>query len=179
MNFKEGELKMKKLLVLLMVLGLVSSAQAALTLNLSSASIAVGGTTTLTIVSDNVDNWQDNLILSEDVMAWNAPVAADWGTGTASGIGNIGAIGYNAGGYHAAIDVLVASNLGTTDVVAGTQFSIVITGMNAGTIYVSLQDPTTQAEVTTNGAPLALVVTPEPMTMALLGLGGLFLRRRK
>jgi len=177
MNFKEGELKMKKLLVLLMVLGLVSSAQATLTLNLTASTIAVpGGTTTLTVSSSDTSNWVGDLILSEDLVNWTTPAAADWTTGTASGIGNIGTVLYNYYG-HAATQIQVASNLTNTDVAAGTQFSIVLSAVQAGTIYIDLQDDTTYAELA-NG-PLTLVVTPEPMTMALLGLGGLFLRRRK
>lgn len=170
---------MKKLLVLLMVLGLVSSAQAALTLSLSATTVATDGTVTLDVVSSDASFWTGNLILSDDVMAWNDPVVADWSTGTATGMGNIGGAVYDAAGYHAAIELTVASNLEVSNVVAGTQFSIVISGKEAGTIYISLQDATTQEEITTNGSPLALVVTPEPMTLALLGLGGLFLRRRK
>ncbi|MGA2093436.1 MAG: PEP-CTERM sorting domain-containing protein [Sedimentisphaerales bacterium] len=139
----------------------------------------MGGDVTLNVISDNTDNWEGILVLSEDVMGWTTPVAADWTAGTASGIGNLGAITYNFSGYHAAIDILVASNLAPTDVVAGTQFSIKIIPVQASPIYISLQDPTTQAEITTNGAPLAFVLIPEPMTIGLLGLGVLFLRHRK
>ena len=44
-----------------------------------------------------------------------------------------------------------------------------------GTITVSLFDAASEAEV----ASQAIEQIPEPMTLALLGLGGLFLRRRK
>jgi len=176
---------MKKLLVLLMVLGLVSSAQASLSLSLSATTVAVNGTVTAGVVSTDDSAWIGDFVLSEDLSGWTTSPVADYvspvtwsfiktaGTGSAGdsgsatvfpGYANVWTLG--AGG----ITVLPS---------AGTQFSISIKGTQAGTIYISLQqDADPYPEISTNG-PLTLTVTPEPMTLALLGLGGLFLRRRK
>ena len=169
---------MKKLLVLLMVLGLATSAQAALTLTLSATSVLTGDTVTVGVSSDDGTQWTNMFVLSEDTMMWTDPVAASYvlpwtidASAGDSGSANV------QSGYPAAYLLQAAGT--TTPAYAGTQFSINISGTQVGTIYISLQDPTYQTEVTTNGSPLALEVVPEPMTIALLGLGGLFLRRRK
>jgi hypothetical protein len=168
---------MKKSLVLIMALALATSVQAALTLSLSAPTSPVGDTVTLSITSDDTSNWQGDLVLSEDTYIWADPIAFDWcGTGTASGIGNCGSVTYDYCGYHAAIHLVVASNLSPTDVVAGTQFSFDIIGVQAGWAYISLQDDATYEEISANG-PLFIGI-PEPMTVALLVLGGLMIRRR-
>jgi hypothetical protein len=183
MKIKEGELKMKKLLVLLMVLGLATSAQAALTLSLSETTVAVGDTVTASVVSDSATPWGYYLfILSEDTYYWTDPVAAaydgSWSYHTTAGAGSVGDLGYATTTTYAAAYRLNADGSSVFPE-AGTQFSISLMGVQAGTIYISLQNPSDYSEMTTNG-PLALeVVVPEPMTIALLGLGGLFLRRRK
>jgi hypothetical protein len=158
-----------------MVLALSTSAQAALTLSLSPPSIP-SYVWTLSVISDDTSFWLGNLILSEDIVNWTEPVAADWGTGITTGIGNIGNVIYDYYG-HAAIQIQVASNLVPSDVVAGTQFSIQIIGKQYGTIYISLQDDTDYHEISSNG-PLMLII-PEPITIVLLGLGGLMIRRRR
>jgi hypothetical protein len=173
-NFKEGELKMKKLLVLFIVLGLAASAQAALTLSLSATTVAVNGEVTFSVISDDTTNWIGDAILSENVGAWSDPIAASY-------VGNWAWTVHAGDGAQAPYTQVGVARLaagGTTVLpTAGTQFSVNIKGVQAGTIYVDLQDDSTFAEMA-NG-PLTLVVTPEPITMALLGLGGLFLRRRK
>jgi len=166
---------MKKLLVLLMVLGLVSSANAALSISLSDTTVLVGNTVTLSVSSDDGAFWDGFLILSEDTVNWTDPVAADYsGSMTLSGVGNLGWATPD-GTYPAVYALNVASNLVPSDVVAGTQFSIDIIGVQMGTIYVGLQNGSYEPVV----SDLTLEVVPEPMTIALLGLGGLFLRRRK
>jgi len=177
-KFKEGELKMKKLLVLLMVLGLASSAQASLSITLGAGTIGIGETTSAVVSSSNSDNWQGYIVLSEDQVNWYDPIAASfdgsWSFHTTAGAGCVGDKGlvsmYSVGVYELdAVGTAPAPE-------AGDQFSRNIIGVQAGTIYVGLQD---LSYVPIEGTLQTLVVTPEPMTLALLGLGGLFLRRRK
>jgi hypothetical protein len=175
MNFKEGELKMKKLLVLFIVLGLATSAQAALTLTLSATSVAVDGFVTLSVVSDDTTAYTTDCILSENVGAWADPIAASY-------VDPMTATSHAGDAYvitkpQVGLYQLTAAGSSTLPS-AGTQFSVSIKGVQAGTLYIDLQNDNDFSEMATNG-PLQLVVTPEPMTMALLGLGGLFLRRRK
>jgi hypothetical protein len=174
-KFKEGELKMKKLLVLLMVLGLATTAQAALSLNLSATTVGIGGSVTLDVVSDDSQQWTGWFVLSEDTYYWTNPLAANY-----SGSWAIDASAGDSGsatvmsGYPAVYTLQAAGT--TTPAYAGTQFSIDITGVQLGTIYLALESTIDYSPI----APgLTLEVVPEPMTIALFGLGGLFLRRRK
>ena len=180
MKFKEGELKMKKLLVLLMVLGLATSAQAALSLSLSATTVDIGDTVQCDVVDSVGENWTWQFLLTEDTYNWTSPVAADYdpdrvnATTIHTAAGNNAAIEANP--TYAAVLQLTAA--GTDPVpAAGTQFTIDIKGEALGTIYVDLVSGSTYASQV--GGATALEVVPEPMTIALLGLGGLFLRRRK
>jgi hypothetical protein len=171
---------MKKLLVLLMVLGLATSAQAALSLSLDKSTIGVGETAVVSVSDSIGENWTWQFILTEDTYWWTAPVAAAYDGARASD----GAVTIlPAAGSMASVTAnptyacMVQLNAGDpVSPSAGVQFTIDVIGVQAGTIYVDLQDFLTDSKV---GGPLALVVIPEPMTIALLGLGGLFLRRRK
>jgi len=177
-KFKEGELKMKKLLVLLIVLGLATTAQAALSLSLSATTVAVDGTVTVSVSSTDAVEWTWAFVLSEDTYNWTAPTVASYNTDRTTAVTILTAAGNMAsntpdGGYAA----LTWLNVGGTAPapVAGVQFTVSIKGVQNGTIYIDLQDGDANSKV---GGPLTLVV-PEPMTLALLGLGGLFLRRRR
>jgi hypothetical protein len=189
LEIKEGELKMKKLLVLLMVLGLATSAQAALTLSLSATEVDIGDTVTASVSSDLSGTpgiWPGvgDFILSEDTYYWSTMDAAAFSggwtyhttAGTSGGTVSVGDLGF-ANPYPGYSNVYRLNAAGSSVLPeAGVQFMIDIIGVQEGTIYIALQDDTTWAEM----APtLTLVVVPEPMTIALLGLGGLFLRRRK
>jgi hypothetical protein len=65
---------------------------------------------------------------------------------------------------------------GDPPIAAGDQFSLDYVGAVGDTATISLfVDP----EYTTPVASVDVTVVPEPMTIILLGLGGLFLRRRR
>jgi len=174
---------MKKLLVLLMVLGLATTAQAGLQLILSSPTVGIGQDVTLSVSSDTAGApgiWQGGLILSEDLVNWTTPAAAAYDETPPGAVtilpaaGDLGSAVY-VPGYEGIVYRLNAA--GTSILPAsGVQFTIKIKGMALGDIGIGLQDLTYYSDM---ALPLTLTVSPEPITLALLGLGGLFLRRRK
>jgi hypothetical protein len=173
---------MRIFIILIMVLALAISAHAALTLSLSVTGISVGNVMTLSIISDSADPWGiGDLILSEDTYNWTDPVAAmydgSWSYHTTAGAGSVGDLGYATpySGYAGVYKLNAAGSSVLPE--SGIQFSINIKGVQAGTIYISLQDDSAYHEMSSNG-PL-IIITPEPMTITLLALGGLLLRRRR
>jgi len=153
-----------------MVLALATSANAALSLDLSATTVAVGDTVTCSIYSDNISPWTESFILSEDTYAWTDPVAAAYNGVT---------IGPGAGDLASAIPnptypALIQLTAGGMGVSAGVQFIISIIGVQPGTIYLDLVGGSAGIpEIPT------LVVVPEPMTITLLALGGLLLHRNR
>jgi hypothetical protein len=164
---------MKKLLLLLMVSGLVSSAQAALSLSLSTTTVIFDNTVILSVSSDNSDPWSGYLVLSEDPANWTDPIAAQYDPPMV--VHAAGDLGYAApvSGYPAVYYLQAA---GTTVLPqAGIQFSIGIQGVQEGGIYIALQDLNYENLID----PLYLIPIPEPITIGLLGFGILFLRHRR
>jgi len=143
------------------------------------ATVAPGQTITVSLTGDNATSMTlENIIDSASVMgAASNPVLSDgWTWDAFDGIGDIvnagGVLIKNATGTVAFMDPAISGTLYSFDYTAaagvpiGEQFQI---GPGAGTNKVSGGIP----------AALSLTVVPEPMTIALLGLGGLFLRRKK
>jgi hypothetical protein len=174
--------KMKKLLVLALVLSMATMANATLTMTISGAtSVAVDGTQTYTIgytgspelpasvdVEVLVDNVAIGTIGNGVVICSNSDVALNWAAEVTAG----------QEWEEAAVQDLTAGVA-----IATPLFTIDPTGVAAGTVTISLtenyiQDVLWNQIVGTNMASKAVLVTPEPFTMTLLGLGGLFLRRR-
>ena len=176
---------MKKLLILMLVLGIASAAQAA-TMNLTLGSadtytdVPVGTVITVTLTTDDV------------VKNWEAIDFTASGSNTATGgswqVGNAGA---SDDGTESAGDITgaqMAVVMGE-EYLAGTvlyQFSATINEDGTiGMANVSCIDPYGSPPMpppyytigTLNG--LDVTIVPEPMTIMLLGLGGLFLRRRR
>lgn len=176
---------MKKFLIVMLVL-VMASAASALELTLTTDDPIVAGTT---ITVDLKADFDCSGIMKIDfvptgagisipaVGTWPLPMApATGGNGTLSGGSIVRAEGYTAtGGTNAtAGTVLYSFDLDITTV-AGQEVAPVMTD---GAYDYAFQNPgpSYYAASTITQTPL---VIPEPMTIALLGLGGLFLRRRK
>ena len=166
---------MKKLLVLILVLGLCSTANAA-TVQIevngsdpgSSVSVTTGDTIQLVSYSGS-ETWNGMILVTNtsNSLADGAVVVANAGD-----LGLISAYSY-AGygdGYTMAADYL------STAPQSGVQFTMTISGDidDTGTIVFW-----TAADWVTPHDTLSYTIIPEPMTIALLGLGGLLLRRRR
>ena len=164
---------MKKLLVLLCVLALSSTASAVL-LNLtwSADSVtlnSVGDTITVQISAPSNANYDDTWVGIEP--------------GNAAGIDTIVEILNNAGDSQTLRDpvsteypgwwIVAAADMTEPfdSVKSGNQWDVTIEGLSAGTCDIEVQGLTTDY--------LHVTVIPEPATIALLCLGGLLLRKKK
>ena len=160
---------MKKLLVLLLVLGLASAAHAVFSLSVNGEdageeiTISPSDTFVLDITSDNSLPYTANLMVPD-------------GPGTLSNLrtvqGNIsGIIDYTYYPYFYWM-ITIADSGGA--LVPGTGFEADFHCDGPDDVILTLIDYDSGLVVDT-----LVVHQPEPMTIALLGLGGLFLRRRK
>jgi hypothetical protein len=171
MNLKQGEVKMKKLLVLSLVLSVASLATAGLSLS------AAGDTAT--VVSDD-----DQAYVAFVAYTDGLPGAVALTPAGAQNLSYLNDYGVNPGYYFGIADPLVqvygfsvaSSTVGAvqsgdhlTATFAGLELGAVDQGL--GSVYLLAED-----SVTILGTAY---VTPEPATMGLLGLGALLLRRKK
>jgi len=165
---------MRKMLVLFLVLGLASAANAML-INvdgLEGDSFEVDLTTTITVVSEDPSSWLGYIIIEDGgAGSLENPIILD-------AAGDIGAAtAYTEAGWGTGFELTASmSPSGVPAVAAGSQFSFDYIGAVGDTATISLfVDP----EYTTPVASVNLTVVPEPMTVVLLSLGALFLRRRR
>jgi hypothetical protein len=166
---------MKKLLVLTLVLGLASAANAVLIdvdgQRGATAEVPETGIATITVVSEDAAAYLGYIILeaggggvlsAPEVL----PGAGDLGSAVAYVDEPEWGLGFEL--------TIAASPSGA--IAAGDQVTLTYTGQLGDTAQISLfVDP----EYGTPAASVGVTVVPEPMTVLLLGLGGLFLRRRK
>jgi hypothetical protein len=180
---------MKKLLVLALVLGLTSAANATLSIEVdgeapgTSITVAQGATVTVSILSDSTANYVSYIILdntSAVVGGLGSPHTYK-GTDAAGDGGNAGESGKTSplSSPSWGVGYLAQALSIAGQVVAGTHHTFVYTApMSDGTATLGLFDAGVGSSWGDEVANLQIIV-PEPMTIALLGLGGLFLRRRK
>lgn len=158
---------MKKVLALTLVLGLVGIANATISLVPSAATINVGDTITISVVSDSTAAYG----------AWLEPL--DNGVGTFGGLVKLAAAGADAsmdGVSYAPWWTFEAKSFNpAAPIVVGDHFTIDFTGSAEGVASLTLYEFDGATPIQT----VDISVVPEPMTLGLLGLGGLFLRRRK
>jgi hypothetical protein len=165
---------MRKILVLFLVLVLSSAANAMLIKvdDLEGDSFEVDIETTITVVSEDASSWLGYIIIEEGgAGTLENPIVLD-------AAGDLGAAeAYSEAGWGAGYQLSASmSPSGDPPIAAGSQFSLNYIGAVGDTATISLfVDP----EYTTPVASVNITVVPEPMTILLLGLGGLFLRRRR
>ncbi len=165
---------MKRLLVLILVLGFASAANAVLIQvdGLSGEAFDVQEKATITVISEDNLNWLGYLIIEE---GGKGALSNPAGTTLAGDPALSGATEYAEPGWGTGYELTVAGSA-SFPVGAGTQFSFDYTGILGDTAKISLfVDPEFDVPV----ASVGLNVVPEPMTVMLLGLGALFLRRRR
>ena len=160
---------MKKLLVLMLVLGIASAASAALTWSTSAVSVTQTGSVTVQLVGDTIAG-------SYSVDATAIPVA-NISVVALAGAGDESSVYQYPQGHASFAGFVWLQVLDTAEpfnAVIGDQFDVTLsgTGLAAGTYMID-------GDYYGANPMLAFTVIPEPMTLGLLGLGGLFLRRRK
>jgi len=185
---------MRKLLVLMLVLGVASLASAVPTLSVSNASPTVGETFYLYISGTSAEATGDG---GDPVGGYQSMITLDYANYASYVInGNTNANPYISINSTASITTAAGGLAGTgttygnpkfvaapaagswseaTDVDTGLWFTYEMYADAEGVSYVGLTSDWLGTEI----ARVPINVIPEPMTMALLGLGGLLLRRRK
>lgn len=166
---------MRKLLVLFLVLGLTSAANAMLITvdGQEGESFEVDLTTTITVVSEDASSWLGYIIVEEGGGAGSLE-----NTVILDAAGDLGAAAaYTELGWGTGYEISASMGpAGNPAIAAGSQFSFDYVGAVGDTATISLfVDP----EYTTPVASVNVTVVPEPMTVLLLSLGALFLRRRR
>ena len=158
---------MKKLIILLLVLGLATAANATvLTWSVDAVTINtdVSDTVVVQLAADDAEGFS-----SKWVGNYSSTVADITGVVALAAAGDDATVSESTGDWW---------NIGSSDsaspfnIASGDQYDVTIKGLVNGTYTVGSDSYGTNDTLT-------ITVIPEPMTIALLGLGGLFLRRRK
>jgi hypothetical protein len=171
---------MKKLLVLLLVLGLTSAANAALSFQIdgsdagSSIDLARGETVTIQVYSSDTSNYV--VYAGMDISTMSAFGSVDNVVTYAAAGGNGSSDTYYEAGWMDGFEL----NTLTPNIAVGIQHSFDYTAPSDsdGSTRMGMFQPPNYSWDAHELDTLTINV-PEPMTIALLGLGGLFLRRRK
>lgn len=176
---------MKKLLVLALVLGMATMANAGLVLSPMPTEVLTGGTFTIditsnAIISAGVGEYAGFGLVVETSLASLAGglVVNTTDPGVSLFDGVMAGAGFpppagteGVSGTVLAVNGPIAANM----LFQGITFTA---GQLVGLATVTLVGTQDYATLEVLGSAQVLI-TPEPMTMALLGLGGLFIRRRK
>ena len=177
---------MKKLLIFMLVLGLTSMAHGVAVVQIAADDVTdglgtggsaqevtvTGGTVVVSLYSDNADPWTRYFQVSDEsgIGSFSALTALP-------AAGDDAAIGDDPYGYAGYWKLDALDSATPFNIAAGKQFTFTYTPSDftnvTQTITLYNEGWTASIDV------LKIVQVPEPITIALLGLGGLFLRRRK
>ncbi|MHC4098865.1 MAG: PEP-CTERM sorting domain-containing protein [Planctomycetota bacterium] len=162
---------MKKILILMLVLGMTSMASAALTLSGDLTLLNAGATGTIQVISD-ADGGYGMWIGIADITS--ATYDGD-PTFTPAGNPNGDSLmtNYDPSWYG---EVIVSSLNPGAPILPGAHININLVGVTENTetmVEIRASDGVTVLD------SVKVTVLPEPMTIALLGLGGLFILRRR
>ncbi len=175
---------MKKLLILMLVLGIASLANATLSLKIDdtvvpgSISIEIGET--IQVYSSDASTWLGYIVITEGSQAGSLTngrlaetTAGEAGyAGDNSDIQAVTEPGFGVG-------YLMAAGYTSDPPVAGVQMLIDFTALTADIGKTGVINLWIDPEYVTAEQSVNYTIIPEPMTVLLLGFGGLFLRRRK
>jgi hypothetical protein len=162
---------MKKMLILMLVLGMTSIASATLTLGPDIVINDVGLTGVIQVLSDVDGGYGCWIVLNDLTVAGYDGDPAFTAAGNPNGDSLMPK--YNAQWYG---EIIVASLNPGAPILAGAHININLVGVTQDTVTtVELYD--TSGMILLDSA--TVTVLPEPMTIALLGLGSLFMLRRR
>ena len=172
---------MKKVLVLLMISLIASAASAATSLtwvdsegaDITSVDVNLSGTVTVYLSADNNAAYDTKWVGVDYVSGTSAAEL----TGISMVSGRAGQDGSGSMSSYVGWATVEAADLSEPfdSIIAGIQWAVTITGRNNGSIDMD-SDIYEQGDGVND---ILTVNVPEPMTMILLGLGGLLLKRRK
>ena len=169
---------MKKLLVLMLVLGIASMASAGLSFATSSASVTVGDSVSVAL---NIDSASVGASSLDSIIGYYTSTIASLAAPTQGADAIAWSVTTKTGAY-AGYFQTVAGTTVSGGFVLGDEIAIAtLTGDAVGT-YTIYSYMTSMWDITggwDDSFTLTVNAIPEPMTIGLLGLGGLFLRRRK
>jgi len=162
---------MRKLLILVLVLGMSSTAGAALSLG-GDTIVGQAETAIVTVISDDTSPWTGYIGFDDSVVGVSGCVAT-------SNAGEDAVVTPDPYGWVGWYEIEAADDSEPFDSIQpGVQFEISVFGEAIGDVYIIELYAGDWATLLDSWTVVRAAI-PEPMTIALLGLGGLFLLRRR